>query len=86
MGIAGGMEDMKATGATAWVGRVGTANAWEGGSEVGKAWVEGLGKAGGLGVRNGWDGGVETSCGARTDLATSSSQRSASDGVRRWEW
>lgn len=37
---------------------------------------------------NGWVGGgamTGLGCGARTDLETSSSQRSASEGVRLWE-
>lgn len=44
----------------------------------------------GMGAVNGWLGGVAAAMfgldsGARTDLVTSSNQRSASDGVRLWE-
>lgn len=60
-----------------------------GGATVEKAWLGGRFTAGpvvkawpvgGATLGNGWPGG-----GTRTDLETSSNQRSASDGVRLWE-
>lgn len=52
-------------------------------------WVGGGAMTGlGCGAANGWVGGgamTGLGCGTRTDLETSSSQRSASDGVRLWE-
>lgn len=75
---------MKATGATDGTG-MGAEKGWPVGSVVENAWVGVVDKAGGLGVRNGWKGGVDAGCRAQIDLVTSSSQRSASDGVRRWD-
>lgn len=77
---------MKVTGPTegrvvAGMGTGALANGWiGGGATAGKGWLGGGATAG-----KGWLGGGAVAglgCGPRTDLETSSNQRSASDGVR----
>lgn len=67
--VAKGWPVGRATVEKAWLGREVTVG------PVVKVWP-----VGGVTVGNGWPGGS-----TRTDLETSSNQRSASDGVRLWE-